>query len=111
MSNGGSRSGNGPTLAKFFHVSRLRGLRGCQQVAAVCYRVRGEDIEFLLVQTRGGRWIFPKGNAEPGLTHAQALRWKLLKKLVCMGGWKKLRSRGTWGAKAIHGVRWSSSFR
>jgi 8-oxo-dGTP pyrophosphatase MutT (NUDIX family) len=25
-----------------------------------------------LVQTRGGRWIFPKGNAEPGLTHAQA---------------------------------------
>ena len=41
-------------------------------MAAVCYRVRGEDIEFLLVQTRGRRWIFPKGNAEPGLTHAQA---------------------------------------
>jgi 8-oxo-dGTP pyrophosphatase MutT (NUDIX family) len=29
-------------------------------------------IEFLLIQTRGGRWIFPKGSAEPGLTHAQA---------------------------------------
>jgi 8-oxo-dGTP pyrophosphatase MutT (NUDIX family) len=24
------------------------------------------------VQTRGGRWTFPKGSAEPGLTHAQA---------------------------------------
>ena len=34
--------------------------------------MRGRAIEFLLVQTRGGHWIFPKGNAEPGLTHAQA---------------------------------------
>jgi len=42
-------------------------------VAAVCYRVRGAAIEFLLVKTRGsGRWTFPKGSAEPGLTHAQA---------------------------------------
>jgi 8-oxo-dGTP pyrophosphatase MutT (NUDIX family) len=45
----------------------------CEQVAAVCYRVRGGGIEFLLVRTRGGgRWTFPKGSAEPGLTHAQA---------------------------------------
>ena len=41
-------------------------------MAAVCYRVRGRRIEFLLVQTRGGRWTFPKGSAEPGLTTAQA---------------------------------------
>jgi 8-oxo-dGTP pyrophosphatase MutT (NUDIX family) len=42
-------------------------------VAAVCYRVRNAAIEFLLVRTRGsGRWTFPKGSAEPGLTHAQA---------------------------------------
>jgi 8-oxo-dGTP pyrophosphatase MutT (NUDIX family) len=35
--------------------------------------VRGAAIEFLLVKTRGsGRWTFPKGSAEPGLTHAQA---------------------------------------
>jgi 8-oxo-dGTP pyrophosphatase MutT (NUDIX family) len=58
--------------AKFFQLSELRRLRRSQQVAAVCYRIRGEAIEFLLVQTRGGRWIFPKGSAEPGLTHAQA---------------------------------------
>ena len=38
----------------------------------MCYRIRGGGIEFLLVQTRGGRWTFPKGSVEPGLTHAQA---------------------------------------
>ncbi len=47
-------------------------MRGCEQVAAVCFRIRANEIEFLLVQTRGGRWTFPKGSAEVGLTHAQA---------------------------------------
>src|SRR5882672_12952424 len=61
-----------PPSAKFVALSHLRRLRGCEQVAAVCYRMRGADIEFLLVQTRGGRWTFPKGSSEPGLTHAQA---------------------------------------
>jgi 8-oxo-dGTP pyrophosphatase MutT (NUDIX family) len=57
----------------FLRLSRLRQLRECEQVAAVCYRIRGVSIEFLLVRTRGsGRWTFPKGNAEPGMTHAQA---------------------------------------
>jgi 8-oxo-dGTP pyrophosphatase MutT (NUDIX family) len=42
------------------------------QVAAVCYRIGKSGIEFLLVQTGGGRWTFPKGNVEPGLTHAQS---------------------------------------
>ena len=57
---------------KYFHLSQLRKLRGCEQVAAVCYRVRNSGIEFLLVRTNSGHWTFPKGNAEPGLTHAQA---------------------------------------
>jgi 8-oxo-dGTP pyrophosphatase MutT (NUDIX family) len=58
---------------RFVRLSQLRKLRQCEQVAAVCYRVRHESIEFLLVQTRGsGRWTFPKGSTEPGLTHAQA---------------------------------------
>ncbi len=43
-----------------------------EQVAAVCYRVRGASVEFLLVRTRKGRWTFPKGGAELGLTHSQA---------------------------------------
>lgn len=69
---GWSRTGPYPPPARFLRLSQLRKLRGCEQVAAVCYRVRGGAIEFLLVQTRGGRWIFPKGSAEAGLTNAQA---------------------------------------
>lgn len=57
----------------FVQLSQLRKLRDCEQVAAVCYRVVGGDIEFLLVRTRSSRrWTFPKGSAERGLTHAQA---------------------------------------
>jgi len=41
-------------------------------VAAVCYRSGSDGVEFLLVQTRGGRWIFPKGGIESGLTAAQS---------------------------------------
>jgi 8-oxo-dGTP pyrophosphatase MutT (NUDIX family) len=69
----GDRSTTGRTLsAKSFRPSHLRKLRGSEQVAAVCYRLRGTTIEFLLVQTRGsGRWTFPKGGVEAGLTHAQ----------------------------------------
>jgi 8-oxo-dGTP pyrophosphatase MutT (NUDIX family) len=58
--------------ARFVRLAELRKLKECDQVAAVCYRVREGNIEFLLVRTRKGRWIFPKGSAEPGLTHAQA---------------------------------------
>jgi 8-oxo-dGTP pyrophosphatase MutT (NUDIX family) len=50
----------------------LRHSKRRQQVAAVCYRIRKRGIEFLLVQTRSGRWIFPKGGLEPGLTLAQS---------------------------------------
>jgi 8-oxo-dGTP pyrophosphatase MutT (NUDIX family) len=58
--------------AKFIKLSHLHRLRETEQVAAVCYRVRRGEIEFLLVRTRGHRWIFPKGGVEPGLSHAQA---------------------------------------
>ncbi len=58
--------------AKFVRLAELRKLRECERVAAVCYRVRGDAVEFLLVNTGKGRWIFPKGSVEPGLTHAQA---------------------------------------
>jgi 8-oxo-dGTP pyrophosphatase MutT (NUDIX family) len=62
-----------PAAGEFVRLSHLRKIRECEQVAAVCYRVRAGSIEFLLVRTRGsGRWTFPKGSTEPGLTHAQA---------------------------------------
>jgi len=70
--NGWSRSRTYQPPAKFFRLAQLRRLRGCEQVAAVCYRVRRGEIEFLLVRTNSGHWTFPKGSAEPGLTHAQA---------------------------------------
>ncbi len=59
-------------IATFFPPPKISKRHGCEQVAAVCYRIRRSGIEFLLVQTRGGRWTFPKGGIEPGLTHAQA---------------------------------------
>ena len=61
-----------PPAAKFLRLAHLRRLKECDKVAAVCYRMRRNAIEFLLVQTRSGRWTFPKGSVEPGLTHAQA---------------------------------------
>ncbi|MGA8539639.1 MAG: NUDIX domain-containing protein [Terriglobales bacterium] len=63
---------------KFLRVAPLpkeplkQGSKERQEVAAVCYRVGKRRIEFLLVQTRGGRWIFPKGGVESGLTQAQS---------------------------------------
>ena len=56
----------------FVRLEHLRQLRGSEQVAAICYRLTKRGIEFLLVRTRGGRWTFPKGSIESGLTHAQA---------------------------------------
>ena len=59
-------------VAKETSSARPRQSPGRQQVAAVCYRLGSQGLEFLLIQTRGGRWIFPKGGVEPGLTQAQS---------------------------------------
>jgi 8-oxo-dGTP pyrophosphatase MutT (NUDIX family) len=58
--------------AKVLRLSHLRRLRECEQVAAVCYRIKNHSIEFLLVRTGGKRWTFPKGGVGRGLTPAQA---------------------------------------
>ncbi len=42
------------------------------QVAAVCYRVRGLSLEFLLVNTSSGKWTFPKGRIEPALSASES---------------------------------------
>jgi 8-oxo-dGTP pyrophosphatase MutT (NUDIX family) len=42
------------------------------QVAAVCFRNLSTGIEFLLVRTRRGRWTFPKGGVQAGLSYAQS---------------------------------------
>ena len=43
------------------------------QVAAVCYRRRGQAVEFLLVNTNGGgKWTSPKGDPDTSLSHGRA---------------------------------------
>jgi 8-oxo-dGTP pyrophosphatase MutT (NUDIX family) len=51
-------------------ISRYRA--DPEHVAAICYRVRGREVEFLLVQSRAGRWTFPKGRVENDLSRAAA---------------------------------------
>ncbi len=64
------------------------------QVAAICYRGYGSDIEFLLIKTRGGkRWTFPKGDPERSLSHAQAAEREAL---------EEAGVRGTLGSKHFH---------
>lgn len=41
------------------------------RVAAVCYRVRGLTVEFLLVNTSSGKWTFPKGRLEPRMSGSE----------------------------------------
>jgi len=71
MSVGKSRTTSPPSV-KMFRLKHVRNQRECEQVAAVCYRLRTGAIEFLLVRTGSGHWTFPKGGVEPGLSHAQA---------------------------------------
>ena len=43
------------------------------QVAAICYRKRGNVVEFLLVNTNGGnKWTFPKGSPNAHISHSRA---------------------------------------
>lgn len=46
-------------------VDRL-STESVDQAAAVCYRWKDGQIEFLLIRTSGRRWIFPKGQIDPG---------------------------------------------
>lgn len=55
------------------------------QVAAVCYRRHGAEIEFLLVNTNRGKWTFPKGDPEPHLSHSQAAQTEALEEAGVIG--------------------------
>jgi phosphohistidine phosphatase len=41
-----------------------------QQAGALPYRVLDDELELLLITSRSGRWIIPKGVIEPGATAA-----------------------------------------
>jgi len=56
------------------------------QVAAVCYRRRGTELEFLLVNTNGGgKWTFPKGDPAPEMSHSQAAEREALEEAGVRG--------------------------
>ena len=72
-----SRKDGWPSLytgAPRFRRSSSRSPSSLQRVhvAAVCYRVRGGEPEFLLVRTRNGHWTFPKGRVDQDATNAHA---------------------------------------
>ena len=57
-----------PSRARQSDLSNRRRLH----VAAVCYRLNGGELEFLLVRTRSGLWTFPKGGVDHDPTTADA---------------------------------------
>jgi 8-oxo-dGTP pyrophosphatase MutT (NUDIX family) len=61
-------------VARFFAgLARLAmGTELPVQVAAVCYRVNGSSVEFLLVNTSSGKWTFPKGRMCPSLSPSES---------------------------------------
>jgi 8-oxo-dGTP pyrophosphatase MutT (NUDIX family) len=76
------------------------------QVAAICYRRRGQSVEFLLVNTNGGgKWTFPKGTPEPAMSHSQAAEQE---------AWEEAGVRGQIEPRHFHlylhskGVFWKS---
>ncbi len=38
----------------------------------MCYRRRRSGVEFLLIRSSGGRWIFPKGGTDSALSNCEA---------------------------------------
>jgi len=82
---GRSRLAKYQASSEFSVVPRARRSRNRELVAAVCYRVSDDEIDFLLVQTRGGRWTFPKGGVEPGMTRAQAAAMEALEEAGVYG--------------------------
>ena len=56
------------------------------QVAAVCYRRRGNAVEFLLVNTNGGnKWTFPKGSTDARLSHSRAAQREAAEEAGALG--------------------------
>ena len=67
-------------MARFFAgLARLAmGTELPVQVAAVCYRLNGPSVEFLLVNTSSGKWTFPKGRLCPSLSPSEKRRARSL---------------------------------
>ena len=54
-------------------IGRLRHRAlAAEQAAAVCYRISRSSLEFLLVNTSSGKWTFPKGRINPGMSAGES---------------------------------------
>jgi len=56
------------------------------QAAAVCYRLNGLSVEFLLVNTSSGKWTFPKGRISPNLSPSET---------ASQEAWEEAGAKGT----------------
>jgi 8-oxo-dGTP pyrophosphatase MutT (NUDIX family) len=70
-------------FSRAFPQASGTGLPG--QVAAVCYRVRGVSVEFLLVNTSAGKWTFPKGRIDPLLSGSESAAREALEEAGALG--------------------------
>ena len=84
-------------MARFFAgLARLAmGTELPVQVAAVCYRLDGPSVEFLLVNTSSGKWTFPKGRLCPSLSPSESAAAKPGKKRAFSAGLKRATSATT----------------
>jgi len=78
------------------NLAPQNGLAG-YQVAAICYRHRRAEIEFLLVQTDGGRWTFPKGQVNSELGARKSAHHEAL---------EEAGAYGLIGERPFHTFRW-----
>ena len=91
------------------------GSRACRtgkelcQVAAVCFRRNRANVEFLLVQTDGGRWTFPKGNIKPWVGARKSAQLEAMEEAGAEGSMAErpfhtyVASKGVfWKAEGVH---------
>ncbi len=55
------------------------------QVAAVCYRRKAGKINFLLVSTSGGKWTFPKGCIDHGVSERESAAREAMEEAGALG--------------------------
>ena len=55
------------------------------QVAAVCYRRKAGKLQFLLVSTSGGKWTFPKGCIDHGVSERETAAREAMEEAGALG--------------------------
>lgn len=80
------RASREPSISSRVNTARPpAGFQQPMQVAAVCYRLRGALLEFLLVNTSAGKWTFPKGNIDDRLSMREAAAREALEEAGAKG--------------------------